>query len=247
MTYLVVNDVEDRGVYAFESRGVAEKIGQNFKNYVFMHDDEKDRALSLAGVSEITDALFLIRKYNSKSNKPKKEDKEKKPSAQDKNTVNDDDKKMVDHHFVKVFNKMKESGIGIKISLVNGNEYIVSTKSYFLKMTSCTHQNFLSIVDGEVRVNDVVVGDAIKNGMISVLPKTKVEYVGNYMILNGCDDKYSPNYIAEPNSHYEHQYKQVAINMDQIVDVSVADEFDFGANEILRAEVLVKYLVRRML
>ena len=49
MTYLVVNDTEDRGVYKFDSRSVAEDIAYNLKNYVFMHEDELGKALAVAG------------------------------------------------------------------------------------------------------------------------------------------------------------------------------------------------------
>jgi len=244
MTYLVVNDIEDRGVYRFDSRGVAEKIAVNFKNYVFMHDDELEKALSLAGVSDVTDALFLIRKYNSKKNKDEKVAKE--TTVNNPEPKKKEQKEVSEHKFIKLFNKMKESGDTIRISLVNGDEYVVSVKSYFLNMDSAV-KNMLTVANGEPVANSPVLDNAIKNNQIICLPKTKVEYVENYMILTNCDDKYSPNYRSNPYPHYEHEYTKVAIDMDTIASVSVIDNFDFGSNESITSEVIVKYLVKKML
>lgn len=244
MTYLVVNDVEDRGVYRFDSRGVAEKIAVNFKNYVFMHDDELEKALALAGVSDVTDALFLIRKYNSKKNKEEKVAKE--TTANSPEPKKKEQKDSSEHKFVKLFNKMKESGDTIRIALVNGDEYVVSIKSYFLNMNGEV-KNMITMVDGEPAANTIAIDNAIKNHQITCVPKTKVEYVDNYMILTNCDDRYSPNHRSNPYPHYEHEYPKVAIDMDTIASVSVIDNFNFGSNENITAEVIVKYLVKKML
>lgn len=244
MTYLVVNDVEDRGVYRFDSRGVAEKIAVNFKNYVFMHDDELEKALALAGVSDVTDALFLIRKYNSKKNKEEKVAKETTVSTPEPKKK--EQKEISEHKFVKLFNKIKESGDTIRISLVNGDEYVVSAKSYFLNMGG-ELKNMITMADGDPVANSAVLDNAIKNHQIICLPKTKVEYVENYMILTNCDDKYSPNYRNNPYPHYEHEYDKVAIDMNSVASVSVVRNFDFGSNEIITADVIVKYLVKKML
>lgn len=240
MTYLVVHDSEDRGVYAFDSRGVAEKTAANFKNYVFMHEDEREKALALAGVTEVTDALFLIRKYNSKK-------REGKPTAQTERTSVEEKKAVPTHNFVKVFNKMKEMGNTIRIGMVNGDEYLVSVKSYFLKMADYKHDNLIMVVDGEVRANEAVLDAAVEKGLITVLPKTRIDYVDNYMILNGCDDRYSPNPVDAPFCHYEHQYSRVAINMDQVSNVSVVNDFEFGSNTVIKVDAVVKYLVKKML
>ena len=246
MTYLVVNDSEDRGVYRFDSRGVAEKIATNFKNYVFMHEDELDKALALAGVSETTDALFLIRKYNSKKNKEEKEAaKEKKePVVKEEKAEKKTDKNSSEHTFIKLFNKLKENGDTIQIVLKNGETYVVSVKSYFIAMKELPP---LLCAGGEPMVNDLVVDNAIKTNAIVCLPKTKIEYVENYMILTDCDDKYSPNHTDKPFSHYKHQYAKVAINMDDISCAAVIPNFDFGSNAVITSDIVVKYLVKRML
>ena len=247
MTYLVVNDTEDRGVYRFDSRGVAEKIATNFKNYVFMHEDELDKALALAGVSETTDALFLIRKYNSKKNKEEREvAKEKKEVvvAKEEKVEKKTEKASKEHTFIKLFNKLKESGDTIRITLKSGEDYVVSTKSYFIAMKDVPTM----LCPGDVpTVNELVVDNAIKTHAIVCLPKTKIEYVENYMILTDCDDKYSPNHKDAPFAHYEHEYSKVAINMDDICSAAVIANFDFGSNQIITSEIVVKYLVRHML
>lgn len=246
MTYLVVNDTEDRGVYRFDSRGVAEKIATNFKNYVFMHEDELDKALSLAGVSETTDALFLIRKYNSKKNKEEREAaKEKKePVAKEEKVEKKAEKSASEHTFIKLFNKLKESGDTIRITLESGEDYVVSVKSYFIAMRELPP---MLCADEVPTVNELVVDNAIKTHAIVCLPKTKIEYVENYMILTDCDDKYSPNHKDSPFAHYEHEYSKVAINMDDISSAAVIPNFDFGSNATITSDIVVKYLVKRML
>lgn len=244
MTYLVVNDIEDRGVYRFDSRGVAEKIAVNFKNYVFMHDDELEKALALAGVSDVTDALFLIRKYNTKKNKEEKVVKE--TTVVNAEPKKKESKEQSEHTFVKLFNRLKDVGNTIRITLVNGEEYDISVKSYFLNMNGEV-KNMITMINGEPTANSPVLDNAVKNNTITCVPKTKVEYVDNYMILSNCDDKYSPNYRENPYPHYEHEYAKVAIDMNAIASSAVIPDFNFGSNEIITSDIIVKYLVKKML
>lgn len=239
MTYLVVNDTEDRGVYKFDSRSVAEDIAYNFKNYVFMHEDELDKALALAGVSEVTDAIFLIRKFRAK--KTREEKAAKTETVKEKESS---EKNVSEHPFVKLFNRLKDVGDTIRLTLDNGEEYVVSVKSYFIEV----HKTSNMLAGGTTPVvNEQVVQNAINNHSIVCLQKTKIEYVGNYMILTGCDDKYSPNYVQLPFETYVHEYPKVAINMDHIASASIVENFNFGDNKIITSEILVKYLVRHML
>lgn len=239
MTYLVVNDTEDRGVYKFDSRSVAEDIAYNFKNYVFMHEDELDKALALAGVPEVTDAIFLIRKFRAKKTREEKAAKTETITAKESS-----EKNISEHPFVKLFNRLKDTGDTIRLTLDNGEEYVVSVKSYFIEVRSTPNM----LVGGITPVvNEQVVQNAINNHSIVCLQKTKIEYVGNYMILTGCDDKYSPNYVQHPFETYVHEYPKVAINMDHIASASVVENFNFGDNKIITPEILVKYLVRHML
>jgi hypothetical protein len=210
-----------------------------------MHEDELEKAKALAGVNEVTDAIFLIRKYRSKNNKEKPEKAEK---QKEKNTSKESQKDTNnEHELIKLFNRMRDSGNTIKISMVNGESYYVSVKSYFLKMTSCDGQNLVGFTNGEIKVNELAIDDAIRKGGITVLPKTKIEYFENYMILTGCDDEYSPNLISDDTPHYVHQFEKVAINMNNVASLSIVKDFDFGANEIIKADVLVKYLLKKML
>lgn len=253
MTYLVVRDSEDRGVYRFDSRGVAEKLAYNFKSYVFMHEDELDKALALAEVSEVTDALFLIRKYAAKATREKKAvEKEKKENVGcDKSVVAETTKKDSEHPFIKIYNKMREQGNTLRVTLVNGDVYVLSMKSYFIKMTNKTVGNLLISSGGDISVNELAIDNAIKNHAIVCLPKTRVDFVGNYMMLANCDDQYSPNHRGtkddENFEHYVHQYNKVAIDMNSIASIAVVDDFNFGSNEIITADIIVKALVKKML
>ena len=255
MTYLVVRDSEDRGVYRFDSRGVAEKIAYNFKNYVFMHEDELDKALALAEVNEVTDALFLIRKFNAKAKREEKKattkEEKKETVSCDKSMVAETTKKDSEHPFIKIYNKMREQGNTLRVTLVNGDVYVLSMKSYFIKMINKTVGNLLISSGGDISVNELAIDAAIKNHAITCLPKTRVDFVGNYMMLSNCDDQYSPNHrgtkAGEDYECYVHQYNKVAIDMNAIASVAIVDDFNFGSNEIITADIIVKYLVKKML
>lgn len=251
MTYLVVRDDSDRGVYAFESKSVAEDIASNLSSYVFMHDDEKQKALDLIGATEITDALFLIRKYRSKKKKVKKVE-EPKPKTE-KSEKNEKPKTVTKastygERFSIIVRKLYECGKDcLKITMVSGEEYIVYMRSVFYTTSEDLHKKFFIPAGSGVGVNTVVVDNAISTGKIGVLSRSKIEYVDDFAIISDCDDSYSPNVQdVDGKTVYKHLYDKIVINTEQIESIVPLNSVELGSYMIYNP-VLVKYLVGKML
>lgn len=244
MVYLVVKDNEYKGVYEFISRGVADTISKNFSQAVIMEEHEKERALTLVNVSEVTDAIFLIRKFG---NKPSNSKKEKAPVEEEKTIKTKDTKD--NNTFTQIMNKMKELNVNaLKVTMFSGDEYNIALKSQFYINEPNLKNKLLYIENGEVVLNKPFIDELISKGTIGIVPKSKFEVIDDFAVITNCDSKYSPNtrFDEDNKISYEREYEKIVINTKQIESICKADKVTFGDYEI-HQEVIIKYLVKKML
>ena len=255
MVYLVVRDEADRGVYYFESRSVAEDIANNLSSYVFMHEDEKKAAMDLIGAKEITDALFLIRKYRSKKNKKNAEKKAEvvEKQVESISTTKKESKTVTrattyGERFSIIIRRLYDAGNEcLKITMSSGDEYVIFLKSVFFTTEPNIHNRFMYPSGKNVEINTTVVDNAINTKKIGVLCKSKIEYVDDFAIISDCDDRYSPNVVStNNNTEYRHMFDKIVINTERIESIVPVPTPDLGSY-MIRNDILVKYLVKKML
>lgn len=235
MVYLVVKDEVERGVYSFSSRSVAEDLASNFKNYIFLHEGEEDKAKALVGAEEITDAIFLIRKYRSK--------KKPRPS-----TVDTPIKDVTsESNFLKIVTHLKKQGAeAVKISMANGEDYIISLTNVFYTTEEGIQSKFMFVQNNQPEINAIVVDAAISNGQIAVLRRSTFDKIGDFIVLNSIDDDYQPNPVEKNDKiFFKHVYSKVIINPTQIVAFTPVEAFKVGKTT-LRAKKLTDYLETAM-
>lgn len=255
MVYLVVKDAEDRGVYAFEFKSVAEDIASHLNNYVFMHEGEEDKAKALIGASEISDALFLIRKYRSKNRKRSKKNanEEKKAEALVETKKAKDSKTVVrmdtqGERFSMIVHRMRELDVTcVKITMYSGLEYVVFLKSVFFATDGSIKGNLLASIDGEIVANSLYIDNYIKNGKIGVVKRSRIEYVDDFAIISGADDEYSPDVDnVNGKTSYKHRFEKIVIDTNRIESIIPFRPADFG-DFTIDNDVVVSYLVKKML
>lgn len=244
MVYLVVEGSEDKGVYSFESRGVAEDIAKNYKQSILMHEDELDKALKLVGSTEPIDAIFLIRKFRSEKNKTSKVTNTEKVE----HTENKVTPFTYGERFSTIIRKMNDLNIeAVKLTMFSGEEYIISVKSLFFTTKPDIQKRFLTSSNNEIQVNTIVVDDCVSTGEIGIIPRSKIEYVDNYAVISGCDDRCFPDVVNENNkTTYKHHFSRIVINTERVETIVPFDIPSLG-NYQIQNETLVKYLVKKML
>lgn len=250
MNYLVVYDSADRGVYAFKSKKIAEDTAKNLSKSVIMSDFEKDAALEMLGEKEIYDGLVLIRKYRDPlpSAKPKSESKTKAETKEET-------KKQSNDHIVRASTPGERFSIitrnlytlgkeCLKLTMCSGEQYILFNKSVFYTTEPNIHSKFLISTATGIEVNTIVVDDAIKNGKIRVLTRSKIDYVDDYAIISDCDDAYSPD--TDNKGGYVHRFEKIVLDTGRVESIVPIPSPDLGSF-MIKNEILTKYLVKHML
>lgn len=223
MVYLVVKDEKDHGVYAFYTKEKAIEIASHLSNYVFMKESEKEKALALLGVKEISDASVLISKYRNKQGKTPKKER--------------------DNGFTDIFRDVGRTDKDcLKITMTSGDEYVFYVRDVFYTTVADIHKKFLMPSSSGPIVNSTVVNDAVKAGRINCLRKSRIEYKGDFAMLYECDDKYSPDVDTESdNLGYKHHYEKAAINVRNVESVVPVDSQELGSY-MIKNPTLLRYL-----